>query len=262
MSQKVISRNQQQVTSVSPAPQNGPLLQSSVVRGVSLDLDDTLWPIGPTIERAEQALHRWLCDHSPMTAALYSSPHALHDLRQQVATQRQDLKHDLGGIRREAIRLAMYRAGEDPLRADEAFEVFFAERQRVNLYDDSLPTLEWLAARYPLVALSNGNADVERIGIGRFFKASISAKALGVGKPHERCFEAAAQALGLQPHEVLHVGDDVSMDVIGAMAAGMQAVWLNRNDAMWPHDNIAPHLEINDLLQLCDALGGPGAVAG
>jgi hypothetical protein len=50
-------------------------------------------------------------------------------------------------VRRESIRLALYRAGENPLLADTAFEVFFAERQRVELFDDVLPALAFLAQR-------------------------------------------------------------------------------------------------------------------
>ena len=67
-------------------------------------------------------------------------------LRQQVERDRPDFQHDLSAMRRESIRLALAQAGEDTGLADEAFEVFFAERQRVELYPDALPALERLAA--------------------------------------------------------------------------------------------------------------------
>src|SRR3569832_1845718 len=120
----------------------------------------TLWPIWPTIERAEKVLHDWLVENAPMTAALFSSPSALRDIRNYMASNRPELKHDLSAVRRESIRLALYRAGETRLLADKAFEVFFAGRQRVDLFDDARPALEFLAARYPLVSISNGNADL------------------------------------------------------------------------------------------------------
>lgn len=229
------------------------MLDASRVRAISLDLDDTLWPIWPTIERAERALLQWLGAHAPMTAALFASPSALREIRDHMAANRPDLRHDLSAVRRESIRLALYRAGEAPLLADEAFEVFFAERQRVQLYDDALPALERLLARYPMVALSNGNADVNRVGLGRFFRAAISAREFGVGKPDARIFVAAAGAVEVQPWQVLHVGDDATLDVLGALNAGMQAVWVNRADHLWPHEQ-RPHLEVAHLLELCDAL--------
>lgn len=225
------------------------MLDPGRIRAVTLDLDDTLWPIWPTIERAEQALHDWLTHHAPMTAALFSSPSALREIREYVGQSRPDLKHDMSALRRESIRLALYRAGEDPLLAEPAFEVFFAERQRVTLFDDALPALEFLAARYPIVSLSNGNADLQRVGLGRYFRAAISARAFGVGKPDPRIFRAAADAAGVQPDQVLHIGDDATLDGLGALNAGMQAVWLNRGDQPWPHAQ-EPHGTVASLEEL------------
>ena len=230
------------------------MLDLAKVKAVSLDLDDTLWPIWPTIERAEKALHEWLVAHAPMTAALFSSPGALREIRAEMQDSRPELKHDMSALRRESIRLALYRAGEDPLQADAAFDVFFAARQQVTMFEDALPALELLAARYPLVALSNGNADVHRIGIGHFFRASVTAREFGVGKPDARIFHAAAGALDLTPADVLHIGDDATLDALGALNAGMQAAWLNRADALWPHEQ-EPHLTLTHLGELREVLG-------
>lgn len=225
------------------------MLDLEKIKAVTLDLDDTLWPIWPTIERAEKALHDWLATHAPMTAALFSSPPALREIREYMGQNRPDLRHDMSALRRESIRLALYRAAEDPLLADPAFEVFFAARQQVTLYDDALPALEFLAARYPLVSLSNGNADVQRVGLGRFFRAAISAREFGVGKPDPRIFLAAAGAAEVQPDEILHIGDDATLDALGAMNAGMQAAWLNRSDTLWPHEQ-EPHVTLTSLAEL------------
>lgn len=232
------------------------MLDTSRIRAITLDLDDTLWPIWPTIERAEKALNQWLSQHAPMTAALFANAHARHEIREHVMRTRPEIRHDLSAIRREAIRLALYRAGEDPLRADAAFEVFFAERQRVDLFDDAIPGLSWLAQRYPLVALSNGNASVDKVGLGAFFKASISASQFGVGKPDVRIFHEAAKAAGVEPEQVLHVGDDASLDVLGALGAGMQTVWVNRSEHLWTYAE-QPHETVTQLMELVDLLATP-----
>jgi HAD superfamily hydrolase (TIGR01549 family) len=229
------------------------MLDLGKIRAVSLDLDDTLWPIWPTIERAERALHVWMNDNAPMTAALFANAAALRDIRSEMAASRPDLKHDMSSLRRESIRLALFRAGENPMLADTAFEVFFAERQRVTLFEDTLPALEFLALRFPLVSLSNGNADLERIGLARFFRASIHAREFGVGKPDPRIFHAAAGAVDTMPEFVLHIGDDATLDALGAMNAGMQAAWLNRSDAAWPHD-LEPEVSLTHLGELVDLL--------
>ena len=229
------------------------MLETARIKAISLDLDDTLWPIWPTIERAEKMLHDWLVENAPMTAALFSTPSALRDIRDYMATNRPELKHDLSAVRRESIRLALYRAGENPLLAEKAFDVFFAARQRVDLFDDARPGLEFLAARWPLVSISNGNADVERVGLAGFFRVAISAREFGVGKPDPRIFHAAAGAVDLTPDAVLHIGDDATLDALGAMNAGMQAAWMNRGDHMWPHEQ-QPHATIASLTELCELL--------
>jgi FMN hydrolase / 5-amino-6-(5-phospho-D-ribitylamino)uracil phosphatase len=226
------------------------MLDLSRIKAISLDLDDTLWPIWPTIERAEKVLHDWLVEYAPMAAALFSSPSALREIRDYMAANRPDLKHDLSSVRRESIRLALYRAGENPLLADKAFEVFFAERQRVTLFDDAEPSLRFLAARFPLVSISNGNADVQRVGLGAYFRAAISAREFGVGKPDPRIFHAAAGAVDLTPDDLLHVGDDATLDALGALNAGMQAAWVNRADHLWPHET-EPHVTLTSLTELC-----------
>ncbi|RYX96026.1 MAG: HAD family hydrolase [Comamonadaceae bacterium] len=229
------------------------MLDLKMIKAITLDLDDTLWPVWPTIERAELALEKWLHDRAPMTSALFANPVARADIREQVVRTRPDLKHNLSAVRREAIRLALVRSGENPALAEEAFDVFFAERNNVTLFDDAVLALEFLSARFPIVALSNGNADIRRIGIDRYFKASISAQVFGVGKPDARIFYAAAGAADVVPENVLHIGDDERLDVLGALNAGMQAVWLNRPGNEWKHDE-TPHVTVTTLTDLCDLL--------
>ena len=226
------------------------MLDVSKIKAISFDLDDTLWPIWPTIERAEQALHDWLGSYAPMAAALFANPGAVREIRDELGAARPDLKNDLSALRREAIRVALERAGENPLLAEPAFEVFFAERQRVTLYDDARGALDFLSARFPLVSVSNGNADLERVGLAGYFQAAISAREFGVGKPDPRIFHAAAGALDLTPQDVLHVGDDATLDALGALNAGMQTAWLNRSDHLWPHA-ATPHVTLASLDDLC-----------
>lgn len=234
------------------------MLDVPKIRAISFDLDDTLWPIWPVIERAEKALVDWLSIHAPMTAALFSSPSALQEIRQYmhdvVLKKKPDIAHDLSAIRKESIRLALYRAGDNPLLADVAFQVFFAERNRVEYYEDALPAIQAMAQRYPLISLSNGNAQLDRVGLAPYFKAAVSATGFGVAKPDVRIFNEAARVLGVRPQEILHVGDDAALDVLGAHDAGMQSVWLNRQDKLWPHAHVQPTLEIASLTELTAVL--------
>lgn len=225
------------------------------IKAITLDLDDTLWPIWPIIARAERVLLDWLTLHAPQAAAMMASPQALRAVREDMHRLRPDLAHDLSALRRESIRLVLARAGEDPAKAEPAFEVFFAERQRVEFFADALPALERLRARYPLVAVSNGNADIHRVGLGGYFQAGLSARELGIAKPDPRIFHAAAKAAGVPADQVLHVGDDAHLDGVGGLQAGMQVAWVNRGNHPWEHHPLQPHITVADLTALCDRLG-------
>lgn len=234
-----------------------PPLDLARIRAITLDLDDTLWPVWPTIERAEQVLLAWLHRHAPRTAALVADRASAQAARAAVRAAHAERLHDLAFLRRELIRHQLREAGDDPQWADTAFEAFHAERQRVDLFDDALPALRALSARYPLVALTNGSADVARIGIAAYFQAAVSAREVGVGKPDARVFLAGAAAAGCPPEQVLHVGDDPALDVAGALAAGMQTVWVDRKgEAAEPGaERPLPHAVVRGMDELVALLG-------
>ena len=226
------------------------------ITAITLDLDDTLWPVRPALVAAEQVLAGWLATRAPATAQ-GMPPAAMLALRAEVAAEHPHWSHDLSAIRLETIRRALRRHGEDPALAEEAFEVFFEARHAVTLYDDVLPALERLAARHRLVAVSNGNAELHRVGLDRFFAGgSVSARRHGVAKPDASIFLAACAAAGAAPHQVLHLGDDLVADVDGALAAGLHAGWICRPDGA--HAGDAPRAGAHrfaDMLAVVDALG-------
>ncbi|AOR71782.1 HAD family hydrolase [Burkholderia stabilis] len=234
------------------------------VSALSFDLDDTLWPFGPSVERAEAALRAWLIEHAPNTASVLPEQQALSDLREEYERLRPDLASDYRALRLGSIRLALARANEDVTLTERAYEVFYAARNRVEFYEDTLPALAWLSARFPLIAVTNGNADLRLTGGGEFFRATLSAQAFGTAKPEPGIFHAAAKALDVQPAELLHVGDDYHLDIVGALNAGLQAAWVVRDTHPEVERGVpaaTPHLTLRDLSMLCRALGGPVGVS-
>lgn len=226
------------------------------LQAITLDLDDTLWPMAPTLRRAEAAMQAWLLHNAPATVAAHDKA-AWLTLRRSVVADRPEWAHDLSALRHETIRRALLAAGDDPALADPAFEAFFAERQRVDLFDDVLPALARLAARWPVVALSNGNADVQRVpGLGRHFHAAVSARDLGLAKPAPAAYAAACARAGADPAATLHVGDDAALDVDGALAAGLQAAWVRRPGGPDSGTPVrSPQHVVASLAELADRLG-------
>jgi len=136
--------------------------------------------------------------------------------------------------------------------AEPVLEVFCEARQKVIFFEDAMSTLDFLISRYPMVALSNGNADIQKVGLKNYFVAAFNPVNLGVGKPDPKMFHAGAQALGVLPEEILHIGDDPHLDVLAAQRAGLQAVWLNREEKLWTHEVHPAPFTVTSLKHLCD----------
>ena len=238
----------------SAMPASAPSATAFPVRAITLDLDDTLWPFAPIGARVETVMHDWLATHCPRTAACFPIP-AMRELRDRLNAQHPHLVHDFSTMRKMTLEHAMREAGDDPaVHVEPAFEAFFAERNRVEFYPDTLDALARLSARLPLAALSNGNADLVRIGVHQHFSFQLGAREHGAPKPSASIFLAACERLGVEPGHVLHVGDDIEMDVVGAAQAGLRTCWLNRDGHAWPRADISPDLHLPSLSALADWL--------
>ncbi len=228
------------------------------IRALTLDLDDTLWPVLPALERADRDVDAYLRQHYPDVARAWPIP-AMRALRAEVAAERTDLSHDFTAQRHLTIQRAFAHCGIDEAPLEALWEIYFSARNRVELYPDSLPALERLAGRWPIASLTNGNADLDRIGIRAHFAHHVCARDTGVPKPDARIFLAAAERLGLSAAEILHVGDDPELDVVGARDAGLRTAWINRAGHPWPGAlGRAPDLDVRDMGAVVDWLERQG----
>ncbi len=221
---------------------------------VTLDLDDTLWPVQPALERADHAVDAWLLEHYPQVAATWSID-AMRALRAQVAESREDLAHDFSTQRRLTMQQVFAASGIHDAPLDLLWEIYFAERNRVDLYPDSLDALRRIARLVPVASLTNGNADLQRIGIHAHFAHHVCARDARCAKPDPRIFLAAAAQLGVAPQAILHVGDDPLLDMVGAHRVGLRTAWINRLGESWPAAfGTPPELELRDLGELASWL--------
>jgi putative hydrolase of the HAD superfamily len=200
---------------------------------LSFDLDDTLWAVEPVMTAAEAAMLAWLHERHPEVMRVHDGK-SMRAMRAEIAAQFPERSHDMTFLRHRALAQMFADAGHPVSHADDAFEVFYAERNRVKLYPEVATALERLSKRYRLFALSNGNADLKRCGIARWFEGHVTAISAGAAKPDVRIFHRLRDEAGVASDEVLHIGDDPQLDVVGASQAGMQTVWLNRDSKPWP----------------------------
>jgi FMN hydrolase / 5-amino-6-(5-phospho-D-ribitylamino)uracil phosphatase len=216
---------------------------------LSFDLDDTLWAVEPVMLAAERDMLSWLREHHADIMQLHDQD-SLRALRVRVAERFPNRSHDMTFLRQRALQEMFAGKKESELHAAEAFEVFYATRNRVTLYGEVEASLERLRRRYRLFALSNGNADLKRCGIAHLFEGHITAITAGAAKPDARIFAQLMRDAGVEAREVLHIGDDPHADVMGAVQAGMQAAWLNRDAREWPKGLAPPPRTISTLAEI------------
>ena len=216
------------------------------ILAVTFDLDDTLWPFPPIGERIERKLHDWMVEHAPRAARMFPIEE-MRDLRTKVWHENPEHAHDMSALRRMTIERALRESGENVGLTSEAYEVFYDERNKVEFYPDALKALRRIGELLPIAAVTNGNADLERIGLMPPFQHVVSATQVGVAKPSQVIFHVACELLGFAAKYVLHVGDHIEMDVIGAADAGMLTCWVNREGQEWPEDYPRPDLEVTEL---------------
>ena len=223
------------------------------VKAITLDLDNTLWAIGPVIHRAEDELWQWLAEHYPAIPENFSRDRAAA-VRERVVRQHWHKNHDFRFLRKRVLEQMAIESGYTVELVEDAFAVFDAARNRVTLYPDVVNALEQLAARYRVVALTNGNANLTTIGIRHLFHDVVTAVDAGIAKPAPAIFRQAVARAGTTAEETLHVGDDPQTDVAGAAGAGLKSAWMNRERGRWPGDLQAPDITVHTMTELCEHL--------
>jgi putative hydrolase of the HAD superfamily len=164
-------------------------------------------------------------------------------------------------FRRESWRRALAEQGvDDDALATDLGERFGAERRtRCETFADAAATLDALRSDRALALVTNGASCLQReklaaSGLGDRFDAIVVSGDIGRGKPDPAIFAHALRALGAEAGEAVMVGDNLVKDVEGALAAGLDAVWLNRDGKERPADG-AHVREIGGLDQLPAVLG-------
>ena len=140
----------------------------------------------------------------------------------------------------------------------EILRVYYEEVYAVRkVFSDVIPALEHLRSMNMRMGIISNTTnpgfmkDYEResLGLDSFFEFAIYSSEVPYRKPHPSIFHLGARFLGLDSKEILYVGDNIEIDVVGAQKAGLAAAWLNR-DGEGRSQGIVPDYEISDLSQL------------
>ena len=211
------------------------------IKSISFDLDDTLWPLMPNIMEAEKTTNEWIKDNFPGTAVLLGKQDVI-EIRDKLIKEDPNLMNQISDLRKLMFYELNIRAGygkeESENMAEEAFEIYFKGRNAVTFYEGVIETLELLKNDYSLGVVTNGNADLQVIGIDNLFDYIFSAADLNAHKPDPVMFEAVINRTGLRAEEICHIGDHPINDVKASLDFGMTPIWFNYEKASFPLEGI------------------------
>lgn len=172
--------------------------------------------------------------------------------------------------RTELMRLTLASVGlEHVIDARELGDAYAAFRdKRLALFDHALECLTFFGGSYGIGLITNGPADVQRseiatLGIGALAGHVLIEGELGFGKPNAEVFQTAESQGSWSADQMLFVGNSYFHDILPAIEAGWQTVWVRRPSDVAPSadpadakpeerpaDKPEPSLEISELVQL------------
>ena len=234
-------------------------------RAVFFDMDDTLlntsggvdasW--GAVCEEFSPALG---CDPATLRATIKAE---MQRFWSDEAAVEREWRTRLEEARVHVIGLALTREGLDEERAPNLSRRSWEETSsRMRLFDDAIETLTSLReGGFQIGLITNGPASMQRWKIGQFalesyFDVLVIEGEFGHGKPSPKVFEYALGAVGVDPHQAWHVGDNLYADIGGAQSVGIHAAWIHRDRLeMGESPKAIPDRVIAHLDELRTALG-------
>lgn len=227
------------------------------IEGLTFDLDDTLYDNHPLMIVAEQRLLDYLARHYPDTQDM--TVHHWRAIKNEQLQIHADLASDMGELRKRTLRAGLTTRGYSGQTLNNAvqdcFEFFYFERSNFEISKTIHSLLSELSKRLPLVAITNGNVNMQQVGLDGYFTHCFKANLANPMKPHPHMFELASSKLNIKPGRLLHVGDNFEKDVQGAIAAGYQSAWFACNRPMQLNRqriNVLPHIQLDRLEELLE----------
>ncbi len=225
-------------------------LSKQNIHAISFDLDDTLWNGTEVLIKAEKAMLDWMANNTPEIQQQISRDE-LRMRKMQFIKDNLHLRHQVSLAREqflESLFTEFNYKNADALAA-QGYDAFYQARQKVILFKDIKETLLALKKQYRLIAITNGNANLELTELKDVFEFCLHGENFNEPKPHGKIFETALLKMNMTNENCLHVGDHPNHDMAGAFQAGMKTCWLKDGSRQWDQ-TFQPDLTIQHIKEL------------
>lgn len=230
----------------------------NTIKALTFDLDDTLYDNSMIVEKAEDEMVKMLQSYEQLHTLTISEYLAE---KHAVLLSHPEIYHDVNVWRFQTIKSLLNKT-DIPVQKfadiiDESMTCFNFWRHKMQVPESTHTLLTKLATKYPLAVITNGNVDVNQIGLGDYFQFSLRGGEHGRSKPFPEIFDLASDKLAIPSQHILHVGDNLLTDVNGAINNGFLACFINiyKCDIFQLDDaRCLPHMEITQLPELDNLL--------
>lgn len=221
------------------------------VRFVYFDLDDTILDHRAAQELALRDLHQ---DLSALSAVPISKVQASYRVVNGLVWR----EYAAGTRTKEGTRSGRFELlfesleiDEDASRAADRYLEAYADHW--TLVDGAMDAFQRITRHFPTGLLTNGFAEAQRAKLKRFPELTSALSSIviseeeGVLKPHPKLFRIATQRAGVDPGEILYVGDSLHSDVVGGLNAGWQIAWYTDAPAVAGEPDVPRFSDWDDL---------------
>lgn len=226
----------------------------NTIKAFTFDLDDTLYNNNMIVENAEEKMLKTLQGYEQLRTLKLSEYIAE---KRTVLAFDPEIYHDVNVWRIQTIKSLLNKTNIPVSKfadvIDESMNCFIYWRHKMRVPESTHSLLTKLATKYPLAAITNGNVDINKIGLSDYFQFSLRGGEHGRSKPFPEIFDLASSKLNISSHSILHVGDNLLTDVNGAINNGFLACFINiynQNILHLDDTRCLPHIEITQLPEL------------
>ncbi len=205
------------------------------IKAISFDLDDTLWDNLSVIHRANKKLYQKMVFSYPVIEEHFDQS-AFDQVGFEIANSAAH-SSNLSLLREKHIISILETCQCSIHQAKEFFDYYYYWRNQVELFPAVRQTLQQLSQSYPLVSATNGNINLEQIGLKIYFNFSVCAADVSEKKPGLKMYQAIIKELDLPAAQILHIGDSFQNDVMASIKVGMKAIWFNPQKLKYPEPN-------------------------
>lgn len=140
-----------------------------------------------------------------------------------------EIKKEVLNVKRFSLTLATFGISDDSLSESIAHDYVSISPTKNHLYPGTVEILEYLSKKYQLHIITNGFEEVQHrklknSNLDHFFTHVITSEDAGYKKPDEKIFRYALAVAGAEASESLMIGDDIEVDIIGAISAQIDQV--------------------------------------